>query len=55
MKSVVKETADVLLINMSTLAISFTQIENALKLSLLVLSIIYTIMKIMNTKKDNNG
>jgi len=51
MKSILKETSDVLLINISTLAISFTAIENALKLLLLLLSIVYTVMKILNAQK----
>jgi len=53
MKSIIKETSDVLLINISTLAISFTAIENALKLLLLSLSIIYTVIKIINSSKKN--
>jgi len=50
MKSILKETADVLLINISTLAISFTAVESALKLLLLFLSIVYTVMKILNAQ-----
>jgi hypothetical protein len=45
------------LLNSSTIALSFTGIENSLKILLLLLSIIYTIVKIHETiknKKDAN-
>ena len=45
----------ILLINMSALAISITQIEVALKIVLLMASIVYTLFKIyeMNEKRKN--
>ena len=57
MKTLIKEAGDVLTLNITTLAISFTQIEMALKIILLILSIIYTADKLIknrkNGKKDN--
>jgi hypothetical protein len=56
MKTILKDTADVLTINFTTLVISFTQVEMILKIILLLLSIIYTtdkIIKSRNGKKDN--
>tara|TARA_R110000824_G_scaffold342721_2_gene529190 strand:- start:8748 stop:8915 length:168 start_codon:yes stop_codon:yes gene_type:complete len=52
MKPLLKEVSDVLIINTSALAISFTTVEMGLKLLLLLLSIIYTIIKITNTKTN---
>lgn len=45
----------ILLINMSALAISITQIEVVLKIVLLMASIVYTLFKIyeMNEKRKN--
>lgn len=45
----------ILFINMSALAISITQIEVALKILLLLASIVYTLFKIyeMNEKRKN--
>ena len=56
MKTLLKECADVLTLNITTLAISFTQVEMVLKIILLLLSIIYTADKLIknkNGKKDN--
>tara|TARA_R110000744_G_scaffold33416_2_gene78425 strand:+ start:469 stop:630 length:162 start_codon:yes stop_codon:yes gene_type:complete len=50
MKTVLKEVSDVLLINTSTLAISFSSVEMGLKLILLTLSIVYTLMRIFKDK-----
>lgn len=38
-------------INMITLGVSFTAIEHWLKITLLIISIVYTIMKIIEMKK----
>jgi hypothetical protein len=56
MKTLLKECADVLTLNITTLAISFTQIEMVLKIILLLLSIIYTADKLIKNKngKKNN-
>lgn len=43
---------NVLMMNIGTLALSFTNIETALKIVMLVVSIVYTLMKIKNFKKD---
>mgnify|MGYP003109723063 FL=1 len=51
MKNILKECADVLTLNITTLAISFTQIEMMLKIILLLLSIIYTGNKILKSRK----
>lgn len=40
--------------NALTFVISFTQIENSLKILLLLVSIIYTIIKIYETYKKND-
>lgn len=53
MKTIFKECSDVLTLNITTLAISFTQVEMMLKIVLLVLSIIYTTRKLLKDK--NNG
>lgn len=42
------------LFNAITLGISFTAIENSLKLLLLLVSIIYTVQKIYDTHKKND-
>ena len=47
MKNLLKECSDVLTLNITTLAISFTQVEMILKIVLLVLSIVYTADKII--------
>ena len=52
MKTVLKEVSDVLLINTSTLAISFSSAEMGLKLILLTLSIVYTLMRIFKDKSN---
>tara|TARA_R110000772_G_scaffold108233_1_gene211051 strand:- start:1413 stop:1574 length:162 start_codon:yes stop_codon:yes gene_type:complete len=52
MKTVLKEVSDVLLINTSTLAISFSSVEMGLKLILLTLSIVYTLMRIFKDKSN---
>ena len=56
MKTIFKECSDVLGLNITTLLISFTDVEMILKIVLLVLSIIYTTNKIIkdkNVKKNN--
>jgi len=40
--------------NSITLGISFTQIENGLKVVLLLASIVYTVQKIYSTYKEKN-
>jgi len=40
--------------NSITLGISFTQIENGLKIVLLLASIVYTVQKIYSTHKEKN-
>ena len=51
MKNLLKECSDVLTLNITTLAISFTQVEMLLKIVLLILSIIYTADKIIKNRK----
>jgi len=46
-----KEVGDVLTLNITTLAISFTHIEMTLKIVLLILSIIYTTDKLLANRK----
>ena len=53
MKNLIKECADVLALNITTLAISFTQVEMLLKIVLLILSIIYTTDKLIKNRKKN--
>jgi competence protein ComGC len=53
MKNLIKECSDVLTLNITTLAISFTQVEMLLKIVLLILSIIYTIDKLIKNRKKN--
>ena len=53
MKNILKECADVLTLNITTLEISFTQVEMILKIVLLVLSIIYTADKLIKNSKKN--
>ena len=43
------------LLNIITLGISFTAIENSLKILLLLASIVYTIQKIYETYKKKNA
>ena len=43
------------LLNIITLGISFTAIENSLKILLLLVSIVYTIQKIYDTYKKKNA
>lgn len=45
------EDMKIAFINMITLGVSFTAIENWLKITLLIVSIVYTIMKIIEIKK----
>lgn len=52
MKTILKDCSDVLSINLTTLAISFTDVEMILKIVLLILSIVYTTNKMI---KDKNG
>jgi len=52
MKTLLKDCGDVLTLNITTLAISFTQIEMILKIVLLTLSIIYTADKLIKNRKD---
>jgi|TARA_R100001129_G_scaffold170231_1_gene139527 hypothetical protein len=51
MKTLLKDCADVLTLNITTLAISFTKVEMMLKIVLLILSIIYTTDKIIKNRK----
>ena len=51
MKNLLKECSDVLTLNITTLAISFTQVEMILKIVLLLLSIVYTTDKIIKNRK----
>ena len=51
MKNIIKECSDVLTLNITTLAISFTQVEMILKIVLLILSIVYTTDKIIKNRK----
>jgi hypothetical protein len=51
MKTLLKECSDVLTLNITTLAISFTDIEMLLKIVLLLLSIIYTADKLIKNQK----
>lgn len=52
MKTILKECGDVLSLNITTLAISFTSIEMLLKILLLLLSIIYTADKLIKNQKN---
>jgi len=52
MKTILKECGDVLSLNITTLAISFTDIEMLLKILLLLLSIIYTADKLIKNQKN---
>ncbi len=47
MKNLIKENADVLGLNSITLSISFTAVEQVLQITLLLLSIVYTIDRLM--------
>ena len=51
MKNLLKECSDVLTLNITTLAISFTQVEMILKIVLLILSIVYTTDKIIKNRR----
>jgi hypothetical protein len=51
MKTILKECSDVLTLNITTLAISFTQVEMILKIVLLLLSILYTAEKLIKNRK----
>jgi hypothetical protein len=52
MKNIIKETKDVLLVNTSTLGfVSFSDVELVLKLILLILSIVYTLDKIISNRR----
>jgi len=42
-------------LNFITFMVSFSDIEQWLKLTLLLVSIVYTIMKIINISKDNKN
>jgi len=42
-------------LNFITFMVSFSNIEQWLKLTLLLVSIVYTIMKIINISKDNKN
>ena len=60
MKNLIKENADVLGLNSITLSISFTAVEQVLQILLLLLSIVYTVDRLMyyrskrkDAKKDN--
>ena len=47
MKNLIRENADVLGLNSITLSISFTAVEQVLQILLLLLSIVYTIDRLM--------
>lgn len=47
MKNLIKENADVLGLNSITFSISFTAIEQVLQIALLIVSIIYTIDRLL--------
>ena len=53
MKNLIKECSDVLTLNITTLAISFTQVEMILKIILLILSIVYTADKLIKNRNKN--
>jgi len=53
MKNLIRECSDVLTLNITTLAITFTQVEMLLKILLLILSIIYTADKLIKNRKKN--
>ena len=56
MKNLKKENADVLGLNSVTLSISFTAIEQVLQITLLIISIIYTVDRfIYYRNKRKNG
>jgi hypothetical protein len=56
MKNLVKENADVLGLNSVSYAISFTAVEQVLQITLLVVSIIYTVDRfIYYRNKRKNG
>ena len=48
MKEIIKENADVLGLNSLTLSISFTAIEQFLQITLLILSIVYTVNRLLD-------
>ena len=55
MKNLIKENADVLGLNSVTLSISFTAVEQVLQITLLLVSILYTVDRFMyyrNKRKD---
>ena len=60
MKNLLKENADVLGLNSITLSMSFTAVEQVLQILLLLLSIVFTVDRLMyyrskrkDAKKDN--
>ena len=56
MKNMIKENADVLGLNSVSLSISFTTLHEMLQITLLVVSIIYTVDRfIYYRNKRNNG
>ena len=56
MKNIIKENADVLGLNSVSLSIRFTTLHEMLQITLLVVSIIYTIDRFMYYRnKRNNG
>ena len=56
MKTLIKENADVLSLNSVSLSISFTTLHEMLQITLLVVSIIYTIDRFMYYRnKRKNG
>lgn len=52
MKNYINDVADVLTLNITTIAISFTNVESMLKIVLLIISIIYTTEKWIKARKD---
>ena len=56
MKNIIKENADVLGLNSVSLSISFTALHEMLQITLLVVSIIYTVDRFMYYRnKRKNG
>jgi len=51
MKEIVKENADVIGLNSISLSISFTAVEEVLQITLLVVSIIYTVDRYLYYRK----
>lgn len=50
-----KEVGEVIAVNSTTLGLSFTNIENGLKILLLIISILYTLDKWYQHRKSNEN